>query len=81
MQQTRIGAQRIYGLVQGRRTLPLMDEFGTGSAKICQSGRVLQRRKGTKWSDLRRSHGVAEPYKIKNWCLGNEMDVLGRSAT
>ena len=30
--------------------------------------------KGTKWSDLRRKHGFAEPYKVKHWCLGNEMD-------
>jgi alpha-L-arabinofuranosidase len=29
---------------------------------------------GTEWSDLRRKHGVAEPYKVRNWCLGNEMD-------
>lgn len=29
---------------------------------------------GTYWSDLRRSHGVEEPYNIKFWCLGNEMD-------
>ncbi len=30
--------------------------------------------KGTKWSDLRRKHGIADPYHVKNWCLGNEMD-------
>ena len=30
--------------------------------------------KGTKWSDLRRKHGVAAPHKIQSWCLGNEMD-------
>ncbi len=30
--------------------------------------------KGTKWSDLRRKHGFAEPYNVKRWCLGNEMD-------
>ena len=30
--------------------------------------------KGTHWSDLRRKNGIAEPYKIQNWCLGNEMD-------
>ena len=30
--------------------------------------------KGTQWSDLRRKHGYAEPYNVKNWCLGNEMD-------
>lgn len=29
---------------------------------------------GSQWSDLRRSHGVAEPHNIKVWCLGNEMD-------
>lgn len=29
---------------------------------------------GTHWSDLRRSHGVADPHNIKLWCLGNEMD-------
>ncbi|MCL6458718.1 MAG: alpha-N-arabinofuranosidase, partial [Gorillibacterium sp.] len=29
---------------------------------------------GTYWSDLRRSHGYAQPHKIKTWCLGNEMD-------
>jgi alpha-N-arabinofuranosidase len=29
---------------------------------------------GTAWSDLRRSHGDEEPFGIKLWCLGNEMD-------
>ncbi len=29
---------------------------------------------GSQYADLRVSHGVAEPYKIKTWCLGNEMD-------
>lgn len=29
---------------------------------------------GTYYSDLRRSHGRTEPYNIKTWCLGNEMD-------
>ncbi|MDR2922525.1 MAG: alpha-N-arabinofuranosidase [Treponema sp.] len=29
---------------------------------------------GTYYSDLRRSHGIIEPHKIKLWCLGNEMD-------
>jgi alpha-L-arabinofuranosidase len=30
--------------------------------------------KGTKFSDLRRQYGHAEPYNVKHWCLGNEMD-------
>jgi alpha-N-arabinofuranosidase len=29
---------------------------------------------GTKYSDLRRSHGAQDPYGITLWCLGNEMD-------
>ena len=29
---------------------------------------------GTKYSDLRVSHGVKAPHDIKVWCLGNEMD-------
>ncbi|MBG0563779.1 arabinosylfuranosidase ArfA [Actinoplanes aureus] len=29
---------------------------------------------GTAWSDLRRTNGSPEPYGVKLWCLGNEMD-------
>jgi alpha-N-arabinofuranosidase len=30
--------------------------------------------KGTKWSELRRSHGYDPPHNVRYWCLGNEMD-------
>jgi alpha-N-arabinofuranosidase len=30
--------------------------------------------KGTKWSDLRRSHGYEQPHNVRYWCMGNEMD-------
>ena len=29
---------------------------------------------GSYWSDLRRKNGREQPFKIKTWCLGNEMD-------
>jgi alpha-N-arabinofuranosidase len=29
---------------------------------------------GSYWSDLRRKHGARDPYDVKVWCLGNEMD-------
>ncbi|WP_458122538.1 arabinosylfuranosidase ArfA [Paenibacillus sp. Z6-24] len=29
---------------------------------------------GSYYSDLRKQHGYADPYGIKTWCLGNEMD-------
>ena len=31
-------------------------------------------RSGSAWSDLRRKNGAEEPFGIKLWCLGNEMD-------
>ncbi len=57
-------------------TSPLMGlNFGTGTAE--QAAALVEYcnvEKGTKWSDLRREHGFAEPYKVQHWCLGNEMD-------
>lgn len=29
---------------------------------------------GTRWSDLRRSHGYPDPFGVKMWSLGNELD-------
>ena len=29
---------------------------------------------GSAWSDLRKAHGYNDPWNIKLWCLGNEMD-------
>lgn len=28
----------------------------------------------TEWANLRRAHGHEEPYHVKYWCLGNELD-------
>jgi alpha-N-arabinofuranosidase len=57
-------------------TEPLMGlNLGTGTPE--QAATLVEYcnvDRGTKWSDLRRKHGYAEPYKVKHWCLGNEMD-------
>jgi alpha-N-arabinofuranosidase len=29
---------------------------------------------GSYWSDLRASHGFRDPYNVRYWCVGNEMD-------
>ena len=29
---------------------------------------------GTRWSELRRSHGYEQPHGVRRWCLGNELD-------
>jgi alpha-N-arabinofuranosidase len=57
-------------------TEPLMGlNLGTGTTE--QAADLVEYcnvEKGTRWSELRRKHGIAEPYKIEHWCLGNEMD-------
>ena len=57
-------------------TLPLMGlNLGTGTPEEAAAlVEYCNVDKGTKWSELRRKHGFADPYKVKYWCLGNEMD-------
>jgi alpha-N-arabinofuranosidase len=54
------------------------NQFGTNEFMAwCKAAALVEYcnlDQGTKWSDLRRKHGIAEPYKVKHWCLGNEMD-------
>jgi len=55
---------------------PLMGlNLGTGTAEEAAAlVEYCNVDKGTRWSDLRRKHGIAEPHRVQNWCLGNEMD-------
>ena len=49
--------------------------LGTGSIK--DAGDLVEycnHPGGTYWSDLRAQNGHPEPYKVKYWCLGNEME-------
>jgi len=57
-------------------TTPLMGlNLGTGSAEDAAAlVEYCNIDKGTKWSELRREHGIADPYNAQYWCLGNEMD-------
>ncbi|MGD0911514.1 MAG: alpha-N-arabinofuranosidase [Terracidiphilus sp.] len=59
-----VGTEPLFGL-----------NFGTGSAEgAADLVEYCNVAKGTKWSNLRRSHGYEQPHEIKYWCLGNEMD-------
>ena len=52
-----------------------------GIADACNLLEYCNHPGGTKYSDMRISHGVKEPHGVKVWCLGNEMDgpwQLGR---
>jgi len=57
-------------------TEPLLGfNMGTGTAEMAVAYiEYCNFSRGTKWSDLRRSHGYEQPHKVKYWCLGNEMD-------
>jgi alpha-L-arabinofuranosidase len=54
------------------------NQFGTDEfMRWCKAAALVEYcnvEKGTRWSDLRRKNGIAEPYKVEHWCLGNEMD-------
>jgi alpha-N-arabinofuranosidase len=57
-------------------TEPLLGmNFGTGSVEMAVAyTEYCNLDRGTKWSDLRRSHGYEKPHNVRYWCLGNEMD-------
>ena len=59
-----VGTQPLLGLNLGTGT----PESAAALVEYCNV------EKGTKWSDLRRKHGIADPHKVTHWCLGNEMD-------
>jgi len=59
-----VGAKPLMGLNLGTST----PEMAAALVEYCNV------EKGTKWSGLRREHGIAEPYRVEHWCLGNEMD-------
>lgn len=59
-----VGAEPLFGL-----------NFGTASAEDAAAlVEYCNVEKGTKWSELRRSHGYEQPHNVKFWCVGNEMD-------
>jgi alpha-N-arabinofuranosidase len=55
---------------------PLMGlNLGTGTAEMAAAlVEYCNQDKGTRWSNLRRQHGIEKPHNVKWWCLGNEMD-------
>ncbi|MGN1444159.1 MAG: alpha-N-arabinofuranosidase [Acutalibacteraceae bacterium] len=58
------------------KTSPMMAvNLGTrGPEEARQLVEYCNHPSGTKYADLRRAHGYDEPWGVKLWCLGNEMD-------
>jgi alpha-L-arabinofuranosidase len=76
IETNQFGTDEFMAWCKKAKTAPLMAvNLGAGTAK--KAGNLVEYcnlEKGTKWSDLRRKNGHEEPYRVKHWCLGNEMD-------
>ena len=76
MNSNQFGTNEFMAWCKAVGTAPLMGlNLGTGTPE--QAAALVEYcniDKGTRWSDLRRKHGFAEPYNVRHWCLGNEMD-------
>jgi alpha-L-arabinofuranosidase len=59
-----VGAEPLLGMNFGTGTV----EMALAYVEYCNLAR------GTRWSELRRTHGYDRPHNVRYWCLGNEMD-------
>ncbi|HEY9076606.1 MAG TPA: alpha-L-arabinofuranosidase C-terminal domain-containing protein [Anaerolineaceae bacterium] len=55
---------------------PMMTiNLGTGTPEEARNWvEYCNSRAGTRYADMRKANGSADPYGVKLWCLGNEMD-------
>lgn len=76
IESNQFGTNEFLGWCKVAGTKPLMGlNLGTGTPEEAAAlVEYCNVDKGTKWSDLRRAHGTADPWKVQHWCLGNEMD-------
>ncbi len=76
IESNRFGLNEFADWCRQAGTKPLMAvNLGTrGEDEARQLVEYCNLESGTYFSDLRRSHGYAQPHNIKMWCLGNEMD-------
>jgi alpha-N-arabinofuranosidase len=76
MNSNEFGTNEFMAWCKAAGTQPLMGlNLGTGTPEEAAAlVEYCNVDKGTRWSDLRRKHGVADPHRVQHWCLGNEMD-------
>lgn len=76
VETNQFGTDEFMDWCQALGTAPMMAvNLGTGST--ASAGALLEYcnlPRGTYWADRRAQHGHPEPYGVKLWCLGNEMD-------
>ena len=77
IESNRFGTNEFLAWCKAAGTEPMMGlNLGTGTPEEAAAlVEYCNVEKGTRWSELRREHGIADPYKVQRWCLGNEMDL------
>jgi alpha-L-arabinofuranosidase len=76
IESNRVGTDEFLGWTRRQGVEPMM-AVNLGTRGLQSAANLLEYtnvRGGTYWSDLRRTNGSADPYGVKLWCLGNEMD-------
>jgi alpha-N-arabinofuranosidase len=76
MESNKIGIGEFYDWSKKAGT-GIMGAVNMGTGTPAEAGELLEYCNlpgGTWYSELRKSHGHAEPFNIKTWCVGNEMD-------
>jgi alpha-N-arabinofuranosidase len=76
LESNQFGTNEFLAWCKAAGTEPLMGlNLGTGTPEEAAAlVEYCNVEKGTRWSDLRRQHGISDPWKVQHWCLGNEMD-------
>ncbi len=76
IETNRVGIHEYYDWIHKTGAEPIMTiNLGTGTAKeACRLVEYMNYPKGTTLSDLRIANGRKEPFNIRTWCLGNELD-------
>jgi alpha-N-arabinofuranosidase len=76
IESNQVGVDEFVDWARGVGSAPMM-AVNLGTRGVDAARNLLEycnHPSGTYWSDLRRANGSADPYDVKLWCLGNEMD-------
>ena len=76
VETNRFGLAEFIGFTRAAELEPMM-AVNLGTRGVAEAADLLEYANhpgGTAWSDLRRANGDADPFGIRLWCLGNEMD-------
>lgn len=76
LETNQVGVQKFAGWCReiGAQVMMAVNLGTRGIDDACNLLEYCNHPSGTLYSNLRISHGAPQPYGIKTWCLGNEMD-------